>query len=550
MNNTLFDGVHGAYPRALYRSMGYTKQDFRKPLIGVMNSWSEAVPGHFHLRSLAKWVKEGITSAGGMPVEVGIPAVCDGIAQGVGMHAVLPLRDVIAASVELMALANRFDGLVMLCNCDKIVPGMLMAAARLNLPVIFVTGGPMATGHLEDRELVLSDVKEAMGKRVANHISEQEFEQIEQHACPGAGACAFMGTANTMNIAVEVLGLSLPTCATLPALSPDRQDLCMRSGKRIVELVQEGCTARAFITQSSLENAVRVVLATGGSTNATLHLPAVAHEANIPLGLEKFDQLSRETPLIGKFRPASPLTINDLHQAGGVPAILQILLPLLNADTPTVGGQVLGTIAAEASVTQTDVLHSLQDPLASEGGIAVLYGTLAPGGAVIKQSAVDPAMLQHTGPAIVFECEEDVESRLTGQTISPGAVLVIRNEGPRGGPGMRELSIPAAMLVGLGLSSSVAMITDGRYSGATRGPCIGHVCPEAFTGGPIALVQDGDLIEIDIANRALNLLVSEEELSRRRQKWTPHAPAITSGFLGLYSRLAEQANQGAVLSCR
>jgi dihydroxy-acid dehydratase len=552
MNHSLFDGVHGAYPRALYRSMGRTNQDFHKPVIGVMNSWSEAVPGHFHLRTISGWVKEGISAAEGMPVEVGVPAVCDGIAQGAGMHAVLPLRDIIAASVELMALANRFDGLVMLCNCDKIVPGMLMAAARLELPVLFVTGGPMAAGKMPNssRELILSDVKEAMGQLVTNKVTAREFDLIEQHACPGPGACAFMGTANTMNIAVEVMGLSLPTCATLPAVCLERQELCFQSGKRIVELVAAGQTARTFITANSLENAVRVVLATGGSTNAALHLPAIAIEANIHLNLEHFDRLSRTTPLIGKFRPAIQFTLNDLHQAGGVPAILNILSPLLNNDTPTISGQKLEAIAAEAKVTRPEVLHPLGAPIAPEGGIAVLFGTLAPGGAVVKQSAVDPAMLVHTGPALVFECEEDVQQHLTRRAVEPGTVMVIRNEGPRGGPGMRELSIPAAMLVGMGLGSSVAMISDGRYSGATRGPCIGHVCPEAYTGGPIALVQNGDFIEIDIPNRKLNLLVPEEELSRRKKEWAPREPAITSGFLGLYSKLAEQANHGAVLKCR
>jgi dihydroxy-acid dehydratase len=552
MSNPLFDGIHGAYPRALYRSMGFAKQDFRKPVIGVMNSWSEAVPGHFHLRSLAGWVKEGISAAGGMPVEVGIPAVCDGIAQGVGMHAVLPLRDVIAASVELMTLANRFDGLVLLCNCDKIIPGMLMAAARLDLPVIFVTGGPMATGKVpaSDEELILSDVKEAMGKLIANKISAEEFDLIEQYACPGAGACAFMGTANTMNIAVEVMGLSLPTCATLPAVCPERKKLCVKSGVRIVELVETGLSARTFITQDSLENAIRVVLATGGSTNAALHFPAVAWEAGIHLDLEKFDQLSRATPLIGRFRPASPFTINDLHIAGGVPAILKTLAQLLNLDSLSTSGQNLAAIAAGAQVLRPDILYSLDAPLAPQGGIAILYGTLAPEGAVVKQSAVDPKMLVHTGPAIVFECEEEVEQHLTSQAVKPGSIMVIRNEGPRGGPGMRELSIPAAMLVGMGLGSSVAMVSDGRYSGATRGPCIGHVCPEAYIGGPIALVKNGDRIEIDIPNRKINLLVPEDELSKRRIEWVPREPAITSGFLGLYSQLAEQANQGAVLKCR
>jgi len=550
MNNDLFKGVHGAYARALYRSMGHTTKAFRKPLIGVMNSWSEAVPGHFHLRTLARWVKEGISAAGGLPIEVGIPAVCDGIAQGKGMHAVLPLRDVIAASVELMALANQFDGLVMICNCDKIVPGMLMAAASLDLPTVFVTGGPMAAGNIpgSGRELILSDVKEAMGQLAAQKISPEEFEQIEQHACPGPGACAFLGTANTMNIIVEVLGLSLPTCATLPAVCPEREDLCHRSGKRIVELVESDLTARSLINHSGLHNAIRVLLAIGGSTNAVLHLPAIASAAGICLDIELFDQLSRSTPLIGKFRPASPYTINDLHQAGGVPAILNILGPLINLDEMTVEGKKLKEIAAQARVLRPDVLHPLDAPLAREGGIAILHGTLAPGGAVVKQSAIDPEMLVHTGPAVVFECEEEIAQHLTTQVVQAGSVLVIRNEGPRGGPGMRELSIPAAMLVGMGLGSSVAMVSDGRYSGATRGPCIGHVCPEAYAGGPIALVQDGDLIEIDIPNRKLNLLVSEQELSRRKLEWEPRQPAIIGGFLGLYSQLDVQANHGAVLS--
>jgi dihydroxy-acid dehydratase len=552
MEDTLFDGIHGAYPRALYRSMGYSKQDFGKPLIGIMNSWNEAVPGHFHLRTLANWVKEGIAAAGAMGIEVGIPAVCDGIAQGKGMHAVLPLRDIIAASVELMAIANRFDGLVMLCNCDKIVPGMLMAAARLDLPTLFVTGGPMITGHMPTTgdEIILSDVKEGMGRLLANKISSEEFDLIEQHACPGAGACAFMGTASTMNIAVEVMGLSLPTCATLPAVCAERKDLCFRSGQCIVELVRSGQRARQFITPHSLENAVRVLLATGGSTNATLHLPAVAREAGLRLDLAVFDSLSRSTPLIGKFRPATRFTINDLHEAGGVPAILKTLLPLLKSGTRSVSGGTLPDIASEAQIRRTDVLHPLSHPLAPEGGIAILYGTLAPDGAVVKQSAVDRTMHVHTGPAIVFECEEEVERKLERGAVQPGSVMVIRNEGPRGGPGMRELSIPAAILVGLGLDSSVAMVSDGRYSGATRGPCIGHVCPEAYAGGPIAFVQDGDLIEIDIPNRKLNLLVPDDELIRRKEGWTPRLPAITSGFLGLYSQLASQANQGAVVDSR
>ena len=501
----------GGIPARLYRSMGYSDADFQKPLIGIVNSWSEVDPGHFHLRTLAEWVKEGVREAGGTPAEFNTVAPCDGILQGAGMYASLPLRDVIAASVELMCLGNRFDGVVMLCSCDKIVPGMLMAAARLDLPTVFVTGGPMAPGRVTDaggepREVILSDVKEAMGRYKAGLISEEQFYEIECQACGGPGACAFMGTANTMNAVVETLGLSLPLCATMPALDPAREELCRASGRRIVELVREGLRAGRMLTQSSLENAVRMCLALGGSTNAVLHLPAIAAEASGPsvaaecigaecvgaesvlaadgaqcsINQDTFDRLGRETPLIARFAPAGRLTVVDLHAAGGIPAALSVLAPLLDLSVPTVSGQTLGEIAAGARVLREDVVHPLDAPLAPQGGIAVLYGSLAPQGAVVKQSAVSPAMLQHRGPARVFESEDEVRDSLMSRGIRPGDVLVIRNEGPAGGPGMRELSIPAGMLVGLGLGDSVAMITDGRYSGATRGPCIGHVCPEAY----------------------------------------------------------------------
>jgi dihydroxy-acid dehydratase len=549
----VFAGVAGAYPRALYRSMGFNDADFNRPLIGIVNSWSEVNPGHFHLRTLAEWVKEGVREAGGMPAEFNTVAPCDGIAQGQGMHSVLPLRDVIAWSVELMAQANRFDGLVLLCSCDKIVPGMLIAAARLNLPAIFVTGGPMLPGQVGDpqagtaRQVILSDVKEAMGGYKAGRISAEEFYEIECRACGGPGACAFMGTANTMNCIVEALGLSLPTCATLPAVDPAREELCRASGRRIVDLVRQGVCAREMLGQASLENAVRACVALGGSTNATLHLPAIAAEVGADITPETFDRLGRETPLIGRFAPAGRLTVVDLHEAGGMPAALHVLAPLLQADAPTVDGRTIGEIAAAAEVQRADVLHPLEAPIAAQGGIAVLYGSLAPQGAVVKQSAISPAMLRHTGPARVFECEEDVRDSLASAAIQPGDVLIIRNEGPKGGPGMRELSIPAAMLVGMGLGEQVAMITDGRYSGATRGPCIGHVCPEAHAGGPIAVVRDGDLIEIDIPNRRLNLLVPPEEIAARLAEWQPRPPAVTSGFLGLYSRLVSGADQGAII---
>ena len=546
----LFNGLHGAYPRALYRAMGFQDDDFRKPLIGIVNSWDEVNPGHFHLRTLAEWVKEGVREAGGTPAEFNTVAPCDGIAQGRGMHYILPLRDVIAASIELMVGANQFDGLVMLCNCDKIVPGMLMAAARLNLPTLFVTGGPMASGRIGGREIMTSDVKEGMGKLKAGRISVEEFYAIESNACPGAGACNFMGTASTMTCVTETLGLSLPGCATLPALHPARQELCRASGNRIMDLVRQGIPARALLTRESLENAVRVVLALGGSTNATLHLPAIAHEAGIHLGMDVFDELSRKTPLIGKFRPASPYTVNDLHEAGGIPAVLNILSPLLHLDLPTVSGETIRQRAERAVPKRPEVLHPLNSPLAPEGGLAILRGSLAPDCAVVKQSAVAPGMLRHTGPARVFECEEDLEDALQAQAIQAGDVLVIRNEGPRGGPGMRELSIPAALLTGMGLNESVAIVTDGRFSGATRGPCIGHVTPEAFIGGPLALVQNGDRIEIDIPNRRLELLISAAELERRRAAWQPRPAVLTGGFLDLYRQIVSQADQGAILEIK
>jgi dihydroxy-acid dehydratase len=527
--------------------MGYRDDDFRKPLIGIVNSWSEVNPGHFHLRQLADWVKQGVREAGGTPAEFNTVAPCDGIAQGKGMHYILPLRDVIAASIELMVGANRFDGLIMLCNCDKIVPGMLMAAARLDLPTLFVTGGPMTSGRIGERVVMTSDVKEGMGKRKANKISEEEFYAIESCACPGPGACNFMGTANTMNCVTEALGLTLPRCATLPALHPNRQALCLSSGRQIVQLVEQNMTACRMLSRESLENAIRVVLALGGSTNATLHIPAIAHESGIELGLDIFDNLSRQTPLIGKFRPASPYTVIDLDEAGGVPAVLNILSPLLHLDLPTVTNDTIRDRANQTENKRADVLHPLDAPLSPEGGLAILRGNLAPNGAVVKQSGVVPGMLQHTGPARVFECEEALEDSLAAQDIRPGDVLVIRNEGPRGGPGMRELSIPAAMLTGMGLNDSVAMITDGRFSGATRGPCIGHVAPEAALGGSIALVENGDRIEIDIPNRGLNVLISDEELDRRRKNYQPRPPAVRGGFLEIYRQIVSQADQGAIL---
>jgi dihydroxy-acid dehydratase len=527
--------------------MGFGDADFEKPLIGIANSWSEVNPGHYHLRQLAEWVREGVREAGGMPVEFNTVAPCDGIAQGRGMHYILPMRDAIAASVELMAGANRFEGMVMLGSCDKIIPGLLMAAARVDLPTVVVTGGPMAAAQYQGKTIVLSDVKEAMGRYKAGHISEETFYEIECLACGGPGACAFMGTANTMASVAETLGLTLPGCATLPAADPRRAELCRASGRQAVALVREGRTAGQMLTRPSLENAVRVCLALGGSTNATLHLPAVADCAGLELTPDDFDRLSRITPLIAKFKPAGQHTVVDLDRAGGIPTVLKVLSPLLDGGTPTVEGRTVGQIAADALEPDGDVVHPLSRPLAKEGGIAVLKGSLAPRGAVVKQSAVHPDMLCHVGPARVFESEDEVRDSLMSRSVQPGDVLVIRNEGPAGGPGMRELSIPAAMLVGMGLGESVAMITDGRYSGATRGPCIGHVTPEAYAGGPLAAVQEGDLIEIDIPNRRLDVCLPDASIRDRLAKWQRREPAVTTGFLATYSRFVGPADRGAVM---
>jgi len=543
----VFEGVAGAYPRSLYRAMAFGDADFEKPLIGIANSWSEVNPGHYHLRQLAGWVKEGVREAGGMPVEFNTVAPCDGIAQGRGMHYILPMRDAIAASVELMAGANRFEGMVMLGSCDKIIPGLLMAAARIDLPVVIVTGGPMAPAQYQGKTIVLSDVKEAMGRYKAGHISEETFYEIECLACGGPGACAFMGTANTMASVAETLGLTLQGCATLPATDPRRAELCRASGRQAVALVRAGRTAREMLTRQALENAVRVCLALGGSTNATLHLPAVADCVSLELTPDDFDRLSRVTPLIAKFKPATQHTVVDLDRAGGIPAVLKVLAPLLDGSTPTVDGRTTGQIAADGLDPDGDVLRPLDKPLAPEGGIAVLKGNLAPRGAVVKQSAVHPDMLRHVGPARVFESEDEVRDSLMSRNVRPGDVLVIRNEGPAGGPGMRELSIPAAMLVGMGLGDSVAMVTDGRYSGATRGPCIGHITPEAYAGGPLAVIEEGDLIEIDIPNRRLDVHLPDKVIGERLASWQPHEPAITTGFLATYSRLVGPADRGAVM---
>jgi len=545
----LLSGVTGVYARALLRPMGYSDDDFKKPLIAVVNSWNEINPGHYHLRELANFVKQGIWMAGGMPVEFNTIAPCDGIAQGEGMHYILPSREVIAASVELMIQAHRCDGMVMLASCDKILPAMLMAAARCDIPTIFLPGGTMLPRKFADTSRVTSDIKEAIGAFNTGKISAEKFAEIESLTCASVGACSMMGTANTMAAIVETLGLALPGSATIPAVDARRPQLAKATGKRIVELVKQDARALQFITSESLENAIRLALAIGGSTNMILHMLALAQEAGIQMELGDFDRLSRNTPLIAKFKPASNFTLLDFDEAGGVPAALKAITSLLHQDVPTVTGKKLSEILADVVIRRQEVIHSLEQPLASEGGIAVLYGNLAPQGAIVKQSAVVPQMQCHVGPAKVFNREEEVRDFLLAKKVVPGDVLVVRYEGPKGGPGMRELSIPAAMLIGMGLGDSVAMLTDGRFSGATRGPCIGHICPEAAEDGPLALVEDGDEIMIDIPRRVLDIKVSEEELKRRRLAWHPPKEVVSKGFLSFYRQHVGSADKGAILGC-
>jgi len=540
-----------AYERALYHCCGYSYEDLKKSKVAIVNSWNEINPGHIHLNNLAKFVKEGVKEAGGTPMEFNTIASCDGIANsGNFSKYILPSREIIAASVECTIKAYNFDGMIMLCSCDKIIPGMLIAAARCNIPTIFVTGGIMEPkffkdGPLKGKTYVTSDIKEAIGEFQVGKLTEEEFFLIESQTCSTPGACNMMGTANTMACIVEAIGLSLPGCATLSAISVEREDLCRESGKKIIELIDKNIKALDIITHNSIENAIKVALSFGGSTNMILHMCALSHEIGGSLNHFDFDILSKSVPLLAKFKPASEYNLTEFHEAGGVRVLMKKLLKHLDLSTKTILELTLKEYLEIVEFSDYQIIRSLEDPIAPEGGIAVLKGNLAPEGAIVKQSAVNPNMRYYKGTAKVFECEEDVKDALMNGKIQEGDVLVIRYEGPKGSPGMRELSIPAAILVGMGLEDSVAMITDGRYSGATRGPCIGHVCPEAIEGGPIAIVQDGDVIEIDIDNRQLNLLITEEEMNKRLKDWKKPEPKITKGYLQIYSKIVSSAKYGA-----
>jgi dihydroxy-acid dehydratase len=544
----------GAYRRSLFHACGVDDVE-GKPVIGIASSWSEMVPGHVHLDVVARAVASGVREAGGVPATFGTMALCDGICQGGGMHAVLPSRDVIAASVELTGRGYGLDGLVCLASCDKIIPGMLMAAARLDVPTIFVTGGLMQEGAWRGERVVASDVKEAIGRASRSEITAQELHEIERAACCSPGVCNMMGTANTMCVVVEAAGLSMPGNATLAAtvpiddvVNPKLLAMAAEAGRQVMGAVARGVTFGDVVTPAVLENLIAVVQAIGGSTNLVLHLAALASELGYSLALEDWDRIGRKTPLLCTFKPASSYTVSDLGRAGGIPALLCRLEPLLDLDGPTAYDRSLAEVAAAAHVRQPDVIHSLAAPLAPSGGIVVLRGNLAPEGAVIKASGVAPAMMRHVGPAKVFDSEEEVQVCLLENRVERGDVLVVRYEGPRGGPGMRELSLPAAIMVGLGLSDSVAMVTDGRFSGATRGPCVGHVCPEAAAGGPLAVVQDGDLIAIDVERRTIEVRVDDATLAERLASWSVPEKPVPTGFLRLYAAHAGPASHGAVLS--
>jgi dihydroxy-acid dehydratase len=545
--------ITGAYTRGLYHACGVGNVA-GQVLVGIANSWNELVPGHVHLDRVAAAVKEGVRAAGGVALEFNTIALCDGICQGPGMHAILPSREVIAASVELTARAYGFDALVCLASCDKIVPGMLMAAARLDLPTIFVTGGLMAEGQWQGDRVVTSDVKEAIGRANRGEITREDLAEIERAACPGAGVCNMMGTANTMCVVVEAAGLSLPGNATVEAVHPDSGQvrgellaLATEAGRQVMACFERGSTFRDIVTPATLQNLVAVVQAIGGSTNLVLHLGALASELGNRLTLDDWDRIGRATPLLAKFKPTSAYSVTDFGRAGGVPALLKVLAPLVELDGPTAYGSTLAQVAARSRVPAANAIRKLDDPIAPAGGIVALYGNLAPEGAVVKASGVHPAMMRHRGPARVFDSEEAVQECLLGGRVEPGDVLVVRFEGPRGGPGMRELSLPAAILVGMGLGDSVAMVTDGRFSGATRGPCVGHVCPEAAASGPLAVLRDGDTVSIDIPNRRLDMELGDEELRARWDAWTPPTREIPQGFLRLYAGRVGPASQGAVL---
>lgn len=543
-------GVEKAPHRSLLKAMGYTDEEIRRPLIGIANSKSEIVPGHIHLDKIAEAVKAGIRMAGGTPVEFGAIGVCDGIAMGhTGMKYSLATRELIADSCESMGLAHSFDGIVFIPNCDKIVPGMLMAAARINVPSIFISGGPMLSIMHNGKQLDYNSVYEAVGAYKAGTMTEEEVREYEDNACPGCGSCSGMFTANSMNCLTEVLGLGLPGNGTVPAVYAERIRLAKMAGMKIMELVEKDIKPSDILTEKAFENALAVDMALGCSTNSVLHLPAIAHEAGIEINLDIINEISSRVPNLCKLAPAGHHHVQDLYAAGGVQAVMNELSKkgLLHLDLMTVTGKTVGENIAKSKVRDYNVIRSIDDPYSPTGGIAILRGNIAPDGAVVKRSAVAPEMLVHSGPARVFDSEEEAIRAIYGGKIVKGDVVVIRYEGPKGGPGMREMLSPTSAIAGMGLDKDVALITDGRFSGATRGAAIGHISPEAMEGGPIAAVREGDIISIDIPKGSINVEVPDEELKSRMAAWKAPQPKITKGYLGRYAKLVTSASTGAIL---
>ena len=546
-SNIVKNGIGRAPHRSLLRACGVRRKDIVKPFVAVVNSWTEIVPGHIHLRELSEAVKNGIREAGGIPFEFNTIAVCDGLAIGHnGMKYSLPSRDIIASSIEIMVKAHAFDGMVLISSCDEIVPGHLMAAGRLDIPAIVVTGGPMLPGNFHGERVDIISVYEAAGRASDDEIGKDELRELEECACPGAGSCAGMFSANTLACGTEALGLSLPGCATSHALSEKKRYLAEMSGRQIVNLIRNNISAKEIMTREAFLNWIRVSLSIGGSTNDTLEVLAIARETGIDIPLEIFDELSRSTPHLCDMRPGGKYFMIDMENAGGMPAVMKQLQTLLNLNCLTVNGKRVGDNISNASVLNEDVIRPITNPVHGEGGIAVLKGSLAPDGAVVKQIAVVDTMLKVRGPARVFECEEDAYKAITSDKIKKGDVVVIRYEGPKGGPGMREMLAPTAAICGRGLSESVALVTDGRFSGGTRGPCIGHIVPEAAVGGPIAAVCEGDYISIDIPNRRLDLDIPKDELEARMKKWQPRQRNI-KGYLSWYEQSCLDASHGAAM---
>lgn len=546
-------GMQQAPHRSLFNALGMTEEEMKKPMVGIVSSYNEIVPGHMNLDKIVEAVKLGVAMAGGTPVVFPAIAVCDGIAMGhIGMKYSLVTRDLIADSTECMALAHQFDALVMVPNCDKNVPGLLMAAARINVPTVFVSGGPMLAGHVKGHKTSLSSMFEAVGAYTAGTITEEDEKEYERKTCPTCGSCSGMYTANSMNCLTEVLGMGLKGNGTIPAVYSERIKLAKHAGMQVMEMYRRNIRPRDIMTKEAFMNAMTMDMALGCSTNSMLHLPAIAHEAGVDLNVDIANEISARTPNLCHLAPAGPTYMEDLNEAGGIYAVMNEISKkgLLNLDCMTVTGKTVGENIKNCPNLNPEVIRPVENPYSQTGGIAILKGNLAPDSAVVKRSAVAPEMLKHEGPARVFDCEEDAIAAIKGGKIVAGDVVVIRYEGPKGGPGMREMLNPTSAIAGMGLGSTVALITDGRFSGASRGASIGHASPEAAVGGPIALVEEGDRISIDIDNHSLNVLVSDEELEARRAKWQFREPKVTSGYLARYASLVTSADKGAILQVK